>query len=111
MRASSKSIGSTPAAHAASLEASVGPQEARDQRGIGARLAEAQVRVLAHGYVCVGEERPSARGLGHVGHEADRSDDALVNGSGDAEVDGVRVAEVVGADEQLFHGLLSRFSR
>ena len=45
---------------AAPPKAAVWPKETRNQRGVGARLAEAQVRVLAHGNVCASDERPSA---------------------------------------------------
>jgi len=45
---------------AAPPKAAVRPKETRNQRGVGARLAQAQVRVLAHGNVCASDERPSA---------------------------------------------------
>ena len=91
---------------AAAVQPAVLVEEARDERRVGAGGAQAEVGVLADGDAGVLDPLPAARGLGHVGHEAGRAHQALVDGAGDAEVDGVAVADVVGTDEQLLHGVL-----
>ena len=93
------------AIRAARLERPVLLKEAGDARGVRDGHAETDVRVLADRHVAPGEKRQSACGLGHVGHEAHRAHEALVHASSDAEVDGIGDAEVVCADEKLFHGL------
>ena len=54
--------------------------------------------MLADGNVGILNPAPTALCLGHVGHEAHRPHQTLAHCANNAKVDGIRVAEVIGAD-------------
>ena len=73
----------------AAMELAALVEHARDERRIGARLAQAHVGMLAHCNIGIRHERPPTLGLGHIRHKARRAHQALVDASGDPQVDGV----------------------
>ena len=88
---------------AAAMELTVLVEQARNKRGIGARFAQTHVGMLTNGDIGVGNKRPAARCLGHIGHKARRAHQTLVDAAGDPQVNSVRIANIIGANQQLLH--------
>ncbi len=88
---------------AAAFKLPVFIQQAGDKGGVGAGLAKADICVLADADFLPRKQREAVCGCGHVGHKPDRADDAVLYAFCNAAVDGLRVADIVGADDELFH--------
>ena len=77
--------------------------EAGDAGGIGEGPPHADVGVLSQTDRVPCQQAQAVNGIGHVGHDPHRPDQPRRYGGGNAAVDTLGIAQIVGADEQTFH--------
>ena len=95
----------------AAMELAVFIEHARNERRVGTRLAQAHIGVLAHRNTGIRHERPATLSLGHIGHQAHRTHQVLVNTTGNPQVNGVRIANIISANQQLLHQQLQSMEK
>lgn len=59
--------------------------------------------MLAHRNAGIRHERPAALSFGHIGHQARRAHQALIDTAGNPQVNGIRITNIIGTNEQLLH--------
>ena len=87
----------------AAMELIILVEHARNERRVGTRLAQAHVGMLAHRNAGIRHERPATLGLGHIGHKSRRAHRALIDTAGNPQVNGIRITDIIGTNEQLLH--------